>query len=142
MRIRFRGTVGRSREDFLPAMPISPLGLPLDPTYFETIFAQVPASLALFNEVRTFYGNSLQLQTLSAANGQSRYQINLNTATNTFESAIIDLNPDGSHIAAAAAHELLHLRQPINGFPRVRSLSVNALHSRQTSLITVSLDTI
>jgi hypothetical protein len=119
--------------------PVSPQAL--DPAYFEAIFAEFPASLALFNE-RKFYGKSLQLQTLAEANNQSRYQINLHNETNTFQSAIIDLNTRGARISAAAAHELLHLRQPIKGFPRVRSLSLNALHGRQISLITVSLDTI
>ena len=123
-------------------MPSSLSGQPLDAVYFETIFAHFQTSLALLDEIRRFYGKSLQLQTLAAANGQSRYQINLKTETNTFESAMIDLNTDGNCIAAAAAHELLHLRQPIKGFPRVRSLSLNALHSRQTPLLTVSLDTI
>jgi hypothetical protein len=97
----------------------------LEPSFFETLLADYPAGLALFHDLQRFYGTSLRLTGGETQKGTSTYRIDAGQSSPVFREASITLNTTGNRVPAAAIHEMLHLRQPLKGFPLARTLELS-----------------
>jgi hypothetical protein len=114
-------------------MTVSTAELPL--TYLETLFSDFAPGEALLREVSGFYGSKFFIRRNDVPSGESRYTIDSGGEKAIFQHATISLNTTTNRVCAAAVHELLHLRQPIRGFPLVRSLALDPFHHQQAAYI-------
>jgi hypothetical protein len=92
------------------------------------LLADLPGALALLDEVSAFYGDRLAFSAGSPDSLVSTYALDCDAERLRFSSARVILASGSSRQAAAAVHELLHLRLPTRSYPRVRSLEMNQMH--------------
>jgi hypothetical protein len=111
--------------------------LPL--TYLETLFSDFAPGEALLREVSDFYGSKFFIRRNDVPSGESKFTIDSGGERAIFQHATISLNTTTNRVRAAAVHELLHLRQPIRGFPLVRSLALDPFHHQQAVYIDEAL---
>jgi hypothetical protein len=111
--------------------------LPL--TYLETLFSDFTPGEALLREVSDFYGSKFFIRRNDVPSGESMYTIDAGGEGAIFQHVTISLNTTTNRVRAAAMHELLHIRQPIRGFPLVRSLVLDPFHHQEAAYIDEAL---
>lgn len=101
----------------------------------DQLFATFPPGRNLAEQVRVFYGSTFQIEWTDAPEGSSTFGIDADADTLQVRRAIIRLNRASDRQVEAATHELLHLRQPIRGFPLIRRPSLPSSEPGQNAFL-------
>lgn len=104
----------------------------------EHILAGHSGAAGLWKDISSFYGSKLDVRA-AEPNGSSRFHFDLDSQSLVFNRAIIELSKSKRE-AAALVHELLHLRQPVRGFPYIRSLSLTSVQRKVASTVLETLN--